>query len=107
MNVRLVAAAAACVYALGIAAPTMARAQEIRVTSPIATLTPIDGRLGPAARDALVRSASPRSFPLQDPTEEIRLSRGAKTAIIVTAIVVGALIIVGVVVLAKPGKHLP
>ncbi len=35
---------------------------------------------------------------------DIRLSRGAKTAIIVTAIVVGVLLIAGVVVLAKPHK---
>lgn len=107
MNVRLAAAAAAFVYALGVAAPPVARAQEVRITSPITVLAPIDGRLGPAARDVLVRTPSPLSVPLRDPTEEIRLSKGAKTAIIVTAIVVGALIIVGVVVLAKPGKHLP
>jgi hypothetical protein len=37
---------------------------------------------------------------------DIRLSRGAKTAIIVGAIVVGVLIIVGVVAIGKPGKHL-
>lgn len=36
--------------------------------------------------------------------EEIRLSRGAKTAIIVGAIVVGVLLIVGVVAVAKPHK---
>lgn len=107
MNVRLAAAAAAFVLTLGTASPTIARAQEIRITSPLTTLAPIDGRLGPATRDVLVRSPSPLSVPLKDPTEEVRLSRGAKTAIIVTAIVVGALIIVGVVVLAKPGKHLP
>lgn len=107
MNVRLAAAAAAFVYAVGIAAPPIARAQEIHITSPLTALTPIDGRLGPATRDVLVRAPSPLSIPLKDPTEEIRLSKGAKTAIIVTAIVVGALIIVGLVVLAKPGKHLP
>lgn len=39
-------------------------------------------------------------------TTEIRLSEGAKTAIIVGAIVVGVLIIVGVVALGGPGKHL-
>ncbi len=37
---------------------------------------------------------------------DIRMSRGAKTAIIVTAIVVGVLIIAGVVVLGKPHRHL-
>ena len=35
--------------------------------------------------------------------EDIRLSRGAKTAIIVTAIVVGVLLIVGVVAVTRPG----
>lgn len=107
MNVRLAAAVAAIVYTLGIAAPPVARAQELRITSPVTSLTPLDGRLGPAARDVLVRAPGPLSVPLKDPTEEVRLSKGAKTAIIVTAIVVGALIIVGAVVLAKPGKHLP
>lgn len=38
--------------------------------------------------------------------DEVRLSRGAKTAIIVGAIVVGVLIIVGVVAVGKPHKHL-
>lgn len=107
MNVRLAALAAAFVYAVGITAPPVARAQEIHVTSPLSTLTPIDGRLGPATRDVLVRTPNALSVPLRDPMEEVRLSKGAKTAIIVTAIVVGALIIVGVVVLARPGKHLP
>lgn len=107
MNLRLAAAAAAFVYAIGVAAPPAALAQEIRITSPLTALTPIDGRLGPATRDVLVRAPSPLSLPLKDPTEEVRLSKGAKTAIIVTAIVVGALIIVGVVVLARPGKGLP
>jgi hypothetical protein len=39
------------------------------------------------------------------PGREIRLSSGAKTAIIVTAIVVGVLIIVGVVAIGKPHRH--
>lgn len=39
----------------------------------------------------------------KSPTD-IRLSRGAKTAIIVTAIVVGVLVIAGVIVLAKPHR---
>jgi hypothetical protein len=49
--------------------------------------------------------ATPLSFGRPAP-EEIRLSHGAKTAIIVTAIVVGALVIVGVVALSSPG-HAP
>jgi hypothetical protein len=40
------------------------------------------------------------------PMKEVRLSSEAKTAIIVGAIVVGVLLIVGVVVLAGPGKKL-
>ncbi|WP_146645829.1 hypothetical protein [Labilithrix luteola] len=36
----------------------------------------------------------------------VRLSRGAKTAIIVGAIVGGVLILAGVLVLSKPGKHI-
>lgn len=35
--------------------------------------------------------------------EDIRLSRGAKTAIIITAIVVGVLLVVGVVAVTRPG----
>ena len=54
--------------------------------------------LSPSARSPLASTSS--SF------TEVRLSRGAKTAIIVGAIVVGVLIVVGVVALGKPGKHL-
>lgn len=35
---------------------------------------------------------------------EVRLSRGAKTALIVTAIVVGALVVVGLVAVTRPGR---
>lgn len=35
--------------------------------------------------------------------EDIRLSRGAKTAIIITAVVVGVLLVVGVVAVTRPG----
>lgn len=41
-----------------------------------------------------------------DDVTEIRLSEGAKTAIIVGAVVVGVLVIAGVVALGGPGKHL-
>lgn len=64
-------------------------------------LRPIGGPL------SLVRAESlPRlSLFVPQPTE-IRLSSGAKTAIIVGAIVVGVLLLAGIVVLSKPGKKL-
>ncbi len=48
---------------------------------------------------ALTRDHLPSAAPA---LQEIRLSHGAKTAIIVTAIVVGVLIVVGVVFVAAP-----
>lgn len=100
---RAIAQCLLCTFGLG--APSAAWAQEIRVTSPIASVThfsPVEASV--AARDALVRAPMPLRAPLSDPMQEVRLSKGAKTAIIVGAIVVGVLLIVGVVVLAKPGK---
>ena len=52
------------------------------------------------APDIHVRIATAAVAPPQP--QEIRLSSGAKTAIIITAIVVGALIIVGVIALHGP-----
>jgi hypothetical protein len=70
--------------------PVPARAAE--EPAPIMLFAPdIHTRIAPA-RNALVAPAP----------QEIRLSSGAKTAIIVTAIVVGALIIVGVLALHHP-----
>jgi hypothetical protein len=56
---------------------------------------------------AQMRAEEAMPFQLDPQMKEVRLSSGAKTAIIVTAIVVGALLILGVVVLARPGKHVP
>jgi len=53
------------------------------------------------APDIHVRIAAAPIAPQQQ-LQEIRLSSGAKTAIIITAIVVGALIIVGVIALHGP-----
>lgn len=83
-------------------------AQEIRVATPLIWVTP-DG--SPAIRHSLaaarMRAEQSMPFQLDPPVKEVRLSSGAKTAIIVTAIVVGALIIVGAVALGRPGKKLP
>lgn len=72
------------------------------------TVTP-DG--SPEIRHSLavaqMRAEQVLPFQLEPPMKEVRLSSGAKTAIIVTAIVVGALIIIGAVALSRPGKKLP
>lgn len=70
-----------------------ARAEEKDPPSPPVMLfaPDIHARIAPA--QATLVPAAP---------QEIRLSSGAKTAIIITAIVVGALIIVGVVALHGP-----
>jgi hypothetical protein len=57
---------------------------------------------------AQMRAEQALPFQLDPPMKEVRLSSGAKTAIIITAIVVGALIIIGAVALSRgPGKKLP
>lgn len=59
----------------------------------------LDGTLRLAARPAL-----PASLGLfASRPDEIRLSHGAKIAIIVTAIVVGSLIVLGAVIVSRPG----
>lgn len=114
MNRRLIAAVSTVLaFSVGMmsAAPP-AYAQEVRVTSlasPMTMLTP-DG--SPAIRHSLavarMHAEQAMPFELDPPMKEVRLSSGAKTAIIVTAIVVGALIIVGAVALSRgPGKKLP
>lgn len=66
-------------------------------------LTLTSNVLGVRTSDMLARPLVPS--PLSKPAmADMRLSRGAKTAIIVTAIVVGVLVIVGVVALGKPHK---
>lgn len=63
------------------------------VLAPNSAQLPLFGIEPAAARSALFAPV---------PTE-VRLSRGAKTAIIVTAIVVGVLLVVGVVAVTRPG----
>jgi hypothetical protein len=108
MNRRLIAALSVLLaFNIGIVAP--ARAQEIRIASPMTWVTP-DG--SPDIRHSLavaqMRAEQALPFQLDPPMKEVRLSSGAKTAIIITAIVVGALIIIGAVALSRgPGKKLP
>ena len=52
----------------------------------------------------MLHETVPAPSPLSPRPAEIRLSSGAKTAIIVGAIVGGILIIVGVIALQKPGR---
>lgn len=105
MNRRLIAALSVILAILTSSAQT--HAQEIRVASPMTWVTP-DG--SPEIRHSLavaqMRAEQVVPFRLDPPMKEVRLSSGAKTAIIITAIVVGALIIVGAVALSKPGKKL-
>ena len=88
--------------------PAIAESQEIRVATPMTWVTP-DG--SPEIRHSLtvaqMRAEQALPFQLDPPMKEVRLSSGAKTAIIITAIVVGALIIIGAVALSRPGKKLP
>jgi hypothetical protein len=111
MNRRFIAplspvVALALAFTVAIARP--ARAQEIRVATPMTWVTP-DG--SPQIRHSLavaqMRAEQALPFQLDPPMKEVRLSSGAKTAIIITAIVVGALIIVGAIALSRPGKKLP
>lgn len=80
-----------------VTAPLAARADEIALhRAPRITMTPAEV-LATTRAPAVSASVAAR-------TTEIRLSEGAKTAIIVTAIVVGVLIIVGVVAVGGPAK---
>ena len=90
------------------ATPRTAQAQES--VTPAATVVPTvlpgSSVVSPiGARLALLgMQPEPARSALFAPTPaEVRLSHGAKTAIIVTAIVVGALVIIGVVALSRPG----
>ena len=105
MNRRLIAATSVVLaITVGIVAP--ARAQEIRVATPMTWTTPDEIRHSLAIAQMRV-STQTTPFQLDPPMKEVRLSSGAKTAIIITAIVVGALIIVGAIALSRPGKKLP
>ena len=107
MNRRLIAAVSvALAFQVGIVAP--ARAQEVRVTEPLTLVTP-DG--SPEIRHSLalasMRAEQAMPFRIDPPMKEVLSDRG-KTAIIITAIIVGAvLIIVGAAVVIKPGKKGP
>lgn len=99
---------ASLVTSLALTNATAAPAQEIRISSPTAWVTP-DGSPDIRHGLALARMHADAQAPYAATAQmqEVRLSSGAKTAIIVTAIVVGALIIIGAVALSRPGKHVP
>ena len=94
-SMKLVPAVA---LALAHIVPTTASAEGLR---PLTFESP--RALGPVAR-AMLHETVPAPSPLSPRPAEIRLSSGAKTAIIVGAIVGGILIIVGVIALQKPGR---
>ncbi len=89
-----------------VARPRPAEAEETAAETPIPSFVK-----APAVVPALgVRLALFAPQPLKAEARlfapspaEIRLSRGAKTAIIVAAIVVGVLLVVGVVAVTRPG----
>lgn len=66
-------------------------------------VTLVGPQLPPALSIAQPRITVPTPFAMH--TTDARLSSGAKTAIIVGAIVVGVLLIAGVVVVVGPGKR--
>jgi hypothetical protein len=87
---------------------TSASAQEIRVPTAMSWTRPdasSELRYQLTVARFRARDVVPGRF--DPPMQEMRLSSGAKTAIIVGAIVVGVLILVGAVALSRPGKHLP
>jgi hypothetical protein len=107
MKRRAVVAAGMSVI-VGFAEPGAARASEVAAPVPSATwvaessLQASHARMGALTLEML--RAPPAALPVlgQTPTN-IRLSEGAKTAIIVGAIIVGVLIIVGVIALSGKG----
>jgi hypothetical protein len=85
----------------GDATPTATAAADWLVRVP----SPIDLHVRGLARGPSTYDAPRTSFtPFAPLPSGIRLSKGATTAIIVGAIVVGVLLIAGIVVLSKPGK---
>jgi hypothetical protein len=104
---RALVSSVVCSAILAASVPRTARAEDERVIQVVADSlpTPISPE-GVRARLAL--ATSPQfGAPFAPTPTEIRLSPEAKTAIIIGAIVVGILIIVGVVVIGKPGKLKP
>ena len=109
MTLRSTLAAALTLTTMQWMVPAVARAQETR--PPPTWLVPSDGTAALRARIALSpppdELARSRGLVLPGATmTDIRLSSGAKTAIIVGAIVGGILIIAGVIVIANPGHHI-
>ena len=109
--------AAALLLAFVMETPNTARAQEVpapvdgpadtpaavptivtEVLPALPLIVPSGARLHLAAQPPLPRIALFAPAP-----EEIRLSHGAKVAIIVSAIVVGSLVVLGLVVFSRPG----
>ncbi|MEI9885757.1 MAG: hypothetical protein WDN08_04510 [Rhizomicrobium sp.] len=67
---------------------------------------PLPVLLRPTVPNLTLTGAPSRSLPLAifaKTPEDVRLSHGAKTALIITAVIVGALLITGAVVLSRPG----
>jgi hypothetical protein len=99
---RALSAVLACAVLL-LSSPRGARADESG--APIASTAPYEFRPD-ALSDVTARPALGLGYRLAAtavPTmTEVRLSHGAKTAIIVTAIVVGALLLVGVIAVSAP-----
>ena len=100
--------AAGLVLTLVVVTPVTVRAQEAagpppaivtNVFSATSPMTPIGARVAFLGAES---AEAPRLLFARAP-DQIRLSHGAKTALIITAIVVGCLIIVGVVVVSRPG----
>jgi hypothetical protein len=114
MKPRPVVTACVCL-ALVVTVPGAASAQAVRSAVPALVLPAADGvtpellasgdRLG-AATLATLRTGAPMPGPFTPAPSNLRLSSGAKTAIIIGAVIVGVLIIVGVVALKGPGKKL-
>jgi hypothetical protein len=94
---------------LAASVPRTAHAEDHRVVEVVTdSLPPPISPEGVRARLALATSPQFGALqPLSPTPTEIRLSPEAKTAIIIGAIVVGILIIVGVVVIGKPGHIKP
>ena len=93
------------ILALSLLLPSLAYADEIQLTAP-EPVARIEG--DPLLRARLAKaSPMPAEASFNASLGEPILSRGAKTAIIVVAIVGGVLLIAGVIVLAKPGKGVP
>lgn len=83
-------------------------AERTVVMTHVVPVLPLDvSRAALLAPSSSVLAGAPTSLALFAPApRDIRLSHGAKVAIIVTAIVVGSLIVLGVVIASRPGHPL-